>query len=73
MTGTYDTPTAVTFPAVDSAEPFAAFARVPSPRTYTVHDDPETIGERLRDEPADDWTVDRRQDRHDQMIYGDHR
>ncbi|WWT39720.1 hypothetical protein [Microcystis phage Mwe-JY05] len=60
---------------VDPGEAFAVFAAVPTPRVRAGRGrvDPEDLGERHRDEPADDWQQDRRQDRYDTTIYGSDR
>jgi hypothetical protein len=55
----------------DPTEAFAVFAAVPSPiRAARGRVDPQDRGERLRDEPLDDWQQDRLQDRYDTTIYG---
>lgn len=57
-------------------EPFAVFAAcgpTGPPSSTAYRDDPETVGERYRDEPTDDWTIDRRLDRYETAIYGEHR
>lgn len=59
---------------VDPGEAFAAFAACPPVQApVLIRTDPETRGEQLRDDPVDDWHLDRWQDRYDNRIYGEHR